>query len=99
MAKPQQNADTVTPLDGDGRNVVTPGEGEPTVNTGNVGSEDYSTKGQTTVATRRGYRFAPSNKEIPMVTSLGIKVTAEQADALVTESDGLVFKVEDKDGE
>ena len=98
MGKPQ-STDTVTPLDGDGKNVVTPGEGEPTVDTGNVGPEDYSTRGQTTVATPRGYRFAPSDKEVPVVTHAGLKVTAEQADALVSESDGLVFKVEQKDGE
>lgn len=99
MAKPQQSADTVTPLDGDGKNVVQPGEGAPTVETGNVNPEDYNTEGRTTVATPRGYRFASSNKEIPVVTSAGIKVTAEQADALAKESDGLVFKVEKKDEE
>lgn len=79
------NVDTVTPLDGDGSNVVGLDEQFE-----NVKSEDYETKGQTTVATRDGYRFVPSDKSIPVITSQGIKVTKDQAEALSQESDGLV---------
>lgn len=59
----------------------------------NVSAEEYTTQGKTTVATRRGYRFVPSNKDLPMITHDGIRVTADEADALVEESDGLVYKV------
>lgn len=68
----------------------------------NVSAEDYSTQGKTTVATRRGYRFVPSDKDLPVITHEGINVTAEQADALEEESDGLVRRVkssDDKEGE
>lgn len=86
------DADTVTPLDGE--------DGEVTGVTeqfDNVDTEDYSTKGQTTVATRRGYRFAPSNKDLPVITAAGVKVTADQAQALVDESNGVVSVVENKE--
>ena len=59
----------------------------------NVPVEDYSTRGQTTVATRRGYRFVPSNKSLPVVTHDGVKVTIEDAEALTSESKGIVFVV------
>lgn len=90
------DADTVTPLDGDGHNVTGV---EDQFSTGNVKPEDYETRGQTTVATRRGYRFAPQDKDLPVITSDGIKVTAEQAKALVEESDGLVSVRKNEEGE
>lgn len=62
----------------------------------NVDPDEYSTQGKTTVATRRGYRFVPSDKDLPVITHAGTKVTAEQADALIEESNGLVRKVEPK---
>lgn len=74
-----------------------PDEGQP--DTGNASVEDYSTRGQTTVATRRGWRFAPSDKDLPVVTHAGVKVTSEQARSLVQESGGLVQIVDDKEGE
>lgn len=84
----EDGVDTVTPLDGDGHNVT--GLDEQFETTANVQQEDYETKGRTTVATRRGYRFVPTNKDLPVVTSTGLKVTAEEAEALVSESKGLV---------
>lgn len=72
--------DTVSPLDGDGHNVVDPTE------SGNVPAEDFDTKGKTTVATRRGYAFNPSNKDLPQITSAGVKMTKDQADEVVAES-------------
>lgn len=86
----ENDADTVTPLDGDGSNVT-----GVTEQFDNVSVEDYSTRGHTTVATRRGYRFAPSNKDIPVVTHEGLNVTKEQASELVTESDGVVYITEE----
>lgn len=80
-------ADTVSPLD--------PAEGEPDVEArlapGHVKAEDYETRGQTTVRTRRGRAFVPSDKNLPIVRSTGLKVTKEQAETLVEESNGLVF--------
>lgn len=92
MGKPS-STDTVTPLDGDGQNVVIPPEGSPQVPTDNVPPEDYDTRGQTTVATPRGYRFSSSDKEIPVIDVHGVQVTSAQADALIKESDDLVYKV------
>lgn len=86
-------ADTVTPPDVEGATVIRERHE-------NAMPEDYDTKGQTTVATRRGYAFAPSNKAIPVITEAGIKMTREQADEVVAESDrsdGKVFIVEDKE--
>lgn len=93
------DADTVTPLDGDGSNVTGLDEQfEPFDEaTGNITAEHYETRGQTTVATRRGYRFASADKNIPVVTASGLKVTADTADALVKESNGLVYAVTDKE--
>lgn len=87
-------ADTVTPLDGDGRNVVGLDEQFE-----NVSADEYETRGQTTVATRRGYRFVPSDKEIPIITSDGVKMGKEDADKVVAESRGRVFIVEPKNEE
>jgi len=86
------NADTVTPLDGDGSNVTGVTEQFP-----NVAAEDYKTRGQTTVATRRGYRFVPSNKDLPVVTDQGVKMTKEDAEAAVAESNGRAFIVSNDD--
>lgn len=74
-----------------------PSDNEAAVPTDNISEAEYTTQGKTKVATRPGYRFAPANKDIPVVTSTGINVTAEQAEALIAESDGLVSKVEDKE--
>lgn len=86
------DADTVTPLDGDGSNVTGLDEQFE-----NVKQEDYDTRGQTTVATRRGYRFAPSDKNVPVITNTGVKVTADQAEALVKESNGMVSVRKDEE--
>lgn len=60
--------------------------------------EPFETQGRTRLATRRGYRFAPSDKDLPVITSTGVNVTAAQADAIIAEADGdtegLVFKVD-----
>lgn len=91
----EHDADTVTPLDGDGSNVTGVDEQFE-----NVSQADYETRGQTTVATRRGYRFVPSDKEIPVITSAGVKVTAEQAEELVEASkntSAAVHVVKDKE--
>lgn len=65
--------------------------------------DEYTTRGQTRLATRRGYRFQPSNKDLPEVTASGISVTATDADAILRESDavrGTVYKVDtDQDQE
>ena len=60
------------------------------LDTGNVSEKEYTTRGQTKVATKRGWRFAPKDKDLPVITSAGVFVTREQAEALVEESDGLV---------
>lgn len=100
------DVDTVTPLDGDGHNVTGISEQfenpRDAVESGNVSVKDYETRGRTTVATRRGYRFAPSDKDIPVITHEGVKVTAEQAATLAKESDDLVFvraDASDEEGE
>lgn len=85
--------DTVTPLDGDGSNVVFPppaGDAEDLTSAyDNVQREDYNMRGRTTVATPRGYAFVPSDTDVPVVTHEGVTVTAEQAEAIVAESDVL----------
>lgn len=63
--------------------------------------EEYSTQGRTTVATRRGYAFQSSEQSeedsnFPLVTHAGVQVTKEQAEALVTESGGVVYIVTDE---
>lgn len=86
----EYDVDTVTPLDGDGSNVVLPpvgDEGNLAAQFDNVQPEDYDTRGQTTVATPRGYAFASSNKDVPVITHAGVKVTADVANELVAESD------------
>jgi hypothetical protein len=86
--------DTTTPLDGDGRNVTGVAE-----QFGDDAPEEYTTRGQTTVATRRGYRFASSNQDLPVITSDGIKMTKSEADAVVAESNGRVSIVTDESEE
>lgn len=66
-------------------------------NSGNVSQEEYDTQGRTTVATRRGYAFQPTDNDLPLVTHTGIQVTREQANALVDESDGVVHIVENEE--
>lgn len=82
-----ENADTVTPLDGDGSNATgldsqftapDPETSEP---------EDKGTDGQVTVATRRGYAFQPSFENAPLITSEGVQLDLGTAQAVVEESD------------
>lgn len=87
-----KNVDTVTPLDGDGRNVI-----GAEADAASTDAEDYKTKGRTTVATRRGFRFRSANEDLPVVTHAGIKVTREEANALVEESSGLVSITSDNE--
>lgn len=97
-----EDVDTVTPLDGDGHDVVFPQEGDGALTFGNVDAEDYESRGKTTVATPRGYRFASANKDIPVIDSTGIKVTREVAAEVLAESDqhnGKVFVVEATDAD
>jgi hypothetical protein len=82
----ESNADTVTPLDGEDGNVTGVAEQFERPD-----ARDYKTRGQTTVATRRGYAVAPSDKSLPVVTSDGVKMTKEQAEAVVKESNGRAF--------
>jgi hypothetical protein len=59
------------------------------------------TQGRTRLATRRGYRFAPSDKDLPVITSSGVNVSASQAADIIAEADadteGLVYKVQDEE--
>lgn len=92
----EQNPDTVTPLDGDDGNVTGVAE---QFGIENVQSDDYKTRGQTTVATRHGYAVVPSNKDLPVVTSAGVKMTKEEADAVVAESNDRAFLVPDTENQ
>jgi hypothetical protein len=76
--------------------VDSPSEETPLAHLGedNVDFDEYTTQGKTTVATRRGYRFVPSDKDLPVITHAGVKVTSDQATQLIDESDGLVRKVD-----
>lgn len=49
--------------------------------------EEYTTQGRTTVATRRGYAFNPSNKSLPTITSAGVNMTADEADEVIAEAE------------
>ena len=99
------DVDTVTPLDGDGQNVVFPSvgdEGDLADKFDRPAAEDYDSKGQTTVATPFGYAFVSSDQSLPVVTHQGVNVTKEQADAIVAESDendGKVYVRTDDEGE
>lgn len=92
----EHTPDTVAPMDvGEDEGEFTPfGE-----STGNITLEHYDTQGRTTVATRRGYRFAPSDKALPVVTHRGVKMSKDAADEVVAESNGVVHVVEDIDEE
>lgn len=72
---------------------------EPVTPAENVSPEEYSTKGKTTVATRRGYAFVSSNRDLPVITHDGVQMTAEEADFVVAESDGEVEIRTDQEGE
>lgn len=76
---------------------VTPRTSQPVSQTG----KPFETQGRTRLATRRGYRFAPSDQDLPVITSTGVNVTEQQAKAIIEEADsdteGLVFKVEKED--
>lgn len=77
-----------------------PDEGLP--DTGNVRQEEYSSTGQTVLATRRGYRFAPSNKDIPVITAKGVNMSSTDAEAVLAEAKTtgvVVFKVEKNEEE
>lgn len=78
--------DTVSPLDGEDGNVTGVTEQFP-----NVPEEQYSTRGQTTVATRHGVVFVPSNEALPAITPRGVKMSKEDADKVVGESRGRAF--------
>jgi hypothetical protein len=70
---------------------------QPVTQTG----EPFETQGRTRLATRRGYRFAPSDKDLPVITSSGVNVSASQAADIIAEADadteGLVYKVQDEE--
>lgn len=91
----EDSVDTVTPLDGDGHNVTYPvpfggTEGDRVADQfDNVKQEDYETRGRTTVATPYGYAFVSSDTDLPVITHEGTKMTAEQAEAVVAESDAI----------
>lgn len=101
----ENEVDTTTPLDGDGQNVVYPTPGDAAIfdqYADHVKPEEYETNGRTTVATPLGYAFVSADKDIPVVTHEGIKVTKEVAETLVAESDeinGRVFIVAPDDTE
>lgn len=83
--------DTTTPLDGDGHNVTgLEAQFAPFDEGGNLTEDHYETRGRTVVKTPIGYRFASQDKNLPVITSAGLKVTADEAEALREESDGLV---------
>lgn len=88
--------DTVTPLDGEGAEQGDVVDVAADLASTNVAEEDYKTNGTTTVATRPGYRFVPSDKDLPVVTSKGVKMTKENADKTVKESRGRVRIVDEK---
>lgn len=81
--------------EGDAANAAPP---EPVTQTG----EPYQTRGQTRLATRHGQIFVSSNEDLPQITSEGVNMTADEAEAVLAEAatvgiDGLVFKVETKE--
>ena len=79
----EHDADTLTPLDGEDGNVT-----GLSAQFDNTPESEYETRGKTTVATRRGYRFVPSDKDLPVIHSGGVKVTAEVAAQLIEEAGG-----------
>lgn len=98
------DVDTTTPLDGDGQDVEfpSPEEGEFLDQFPNVRPEDYESRGQTTLATERGYAFVSSDESVPVITHTGVNVSADVAEAVLEESarlDGKVFKRNNDDEE
>lgn len=83
----------------------TPPQDQPEAGTGEVttqSGEQYTTRGQVRLATRQGYRFRPSNKDLPEITPEGVNMSRENADAVLDESDqndGFVFEVTDDNEE
>lgn len=61
---------------------------------GRVSPEDYKTRGTVTVAARPGYEVIPTDKSLPVVTTAGVTMTRDQADALLKESPEYVTEVE-----
>lgn len=58
----------------------------------------YVTRGQVRLATPWGYAFASSNKDLPVVTDVGVKMTREDADKVMAEAaDHDVFVFEQKE--
>lgn len=49
--------------------------------------DEYSTRGKTTVAALPMHRFAPSNKDLPVITSAGVNMTASEADEVIAEAE------------
>lgn len=60
--------------------------------------DEYESSGRITIATRPGYAHRPTDENLPIIDSSGVKVTREQADAVMAEAnavygDGHVFEV------
>lgn len=90
-------SDTVTPLDvpEEGFGELPDGpDSEPEADV-TPDSDVDEDEGKVTVRTRRGYAFQSSDKDLPVVDFTGVKVTQEQADFLVDESDGIVSVVKE----
>lgn len=70
-----------------------------------VGGDEWQTQGRTTVATRSGYQFHPTNKDLPVITPEGVNMTAAEADEVLAEAasthvEDLAHRVTtEKDGE
>lgn len=60
--------------------------GDPVSPVRTQAGQEYETRGQVRLATKRGYVFAPSNKDLPVVTPLGVAYTRENADKILAEA-------------
>lgn len=65
------------------------------------GSE-FSSRGQTLVKAAHGYAFATSDKNLPIITPEGVRMSKTQAEAVVAEAEAnnaedLVFIAEEED--
>lgn len=58
---------------------------------GRPSSEDYTSTGTTVVKTRRGHRVVPSNTDLPVVDEQGVKMSADNAKAVVGEFPDYAF--------
>ena len=52
----------------------------------NVSPSQYKTKGEVVVAAQRGFSFRPSDTDLPVITSEGVKMTRTQADKVLKEA-------------